>query len=574
MNKKKIIYFLLEIIFAAINIILILYFKNSFFTNNQYDYVGVISSIIIVIVLMILFMPPINKIAVTIFVSLYLLYLSGQHNYFKDFNNYYRFSFSNLFKYGNKAEMILIFTLCLVFVVLYFVLQRKVFNEFKTIKYRLIAPALLAIPLLLIFNRNSKIIAPYRYGSHYNINETPYYSYLHINNGQEFVDKYGIFTYLDRDLYLKENTNENDSKDIQEYLESRGEIVHSRYHGIFENKNVIFIQLNNFGFKYIPQDIAPNINEYFNNSLRVSGFNTPVLNNKEVEAEFLANTSLIPDNNLDLACYKYDENYYLTTLPKIFKFAGYATDYFINDFDVYFNRTKMVEAYGYDEMFPNYKMGGNDMSLLDYADRLVGFYTAADYKLMSYWLIQYDANALDSDKESYILSKYPDIEEEELNYYANAMKLDEVLSLFINKLKETNRLEDTVIVMFGDGGVKKYTTSELFFYNDSINDSYPKATTLVDLLPSVADLWNLPYDNQSIIGHNLFDDNYQGIDFELDSNVTKFWYNNKGLTEYLNFVVDAYDANDLENVKEDFNKFRKEIDISFKILRNDYFRNK
>ena len=193
---------------------------------------------------------------------------------------------------------------------------------------------------------------------------------------------------------------------------------------------------------------------------------------------------------------------------------------------------------------------------------------------MSYWLIQYDANALDSDKESYILSKYPDIEEEELNYYANAMKLDEVLSFFINKLKETNRLEDTVIVMFGDGGVKKYTTSELFLYNDSINDSYPKATTLVDLLPSVADLWNLPYDNQSIIGHNLFDDNYQGIDFELDSNVTKFWYNNKGLTEYLSFVVDAYDVNDLENVKEDFNKFRKEIDISFKILRNDYFRNK
>ena len=287
----------------------------------------------------------------------------------------------------------------------------------------------------------------------------------------------------------------------------------------------------------------------------------------------MANLSLIPNSIHDHACYKYDNNYFPTTLAKIFKNKGYATNFFINDYNIYFNRGKMVNAYGYDEFYDQSRVGDNNMTTLEYAEKLAGIYMSADYKVMSYWVINADLSRND-EIVNRITNVFPDIEDEQIDYFVNIIHLDEVITLFMNKLVEANRMEDTVVVLFGDGGAINYGTSELIFYNNAQQGRYYKRGTLLDLLPTAANLFNLDYDYKQVLGRDVFDDNYYGISYLFDPGIHELWETNIGGYNYLYHYYFNIPTVEQEELKEFVDDFNKRILISFKIQDNDYFRGK
>lgn len=572
MNKKKIIYFLIELLFLALNVMFVLFIHSRYFPNNHYDIYGFLMLLIILVSTMLTFGPLFNKIICGILLSFYYLYLSGQFNHFNSYQTYYHYSLSNIFTYGSKTFLIIIWMIVIVFIALYFLFQKGIFNQKKLIKYRILAPAL--IPLcFLIKNNNDKEIAKPRYLNAYNVNETEYYNYLHIENEKEFVDSYGIFNYFIKDYAQKDLNSKKTDDEIKEFLNTFPSHTNNEYTGIFKDKNVIFIQMNDMGLEYFNHEaLSPNIYNSFHHSLAISNFMTSKLYYNSNDTEFMANLSLVPDSNIDLACYKYDNNFYPTTLASIYKNAGYSTNFFINDYAIYYNREKMVAAYGYDEFFYSSRIGDNEISDLDYIDRISNIIAEADYKFMGYYILQPNEEFLNDEVINKIKEVIPDAKEEDYQYYANGIYYDQIIEVLINKLKNANKLNDTVVVMFGDGGTFKKTGTELCFFNQDYIGHYRKQTSVIDLLPSCANLWDIPYNSQEIIGRDLFDDNYYGVTFSFDRSESEYWTSIAGVYDYYLHNAFAFDGYDQEKVEELFRDFSKRLDISLKILKSDYFR--
>ena len=120
MNKKGLLYILIEAIYAFINILYLLLYKNSFFDMKPLDINGLMMCIIIVISIIVTTPPYINRFGVIIFISLICLYLSGQANYYNENQTYFLYSFRNITTYGNKFPIIIIFIIAIISLFIYF----------------------------------------------------------------------------------------------------------------------------------------------------------------------------------------------------------------------------------------------------------------------------------------------------------------------------------------------------------------------------------------------------------------------------------------------------------------------
>ena len=575
MNKKGLLYILIEAIYAFINILYLLLYKNSFFDMKPLDINGLMMCIIIVISIIVTTPPYINRFGVIIFISLICLYLSGQANYYNENQTYFLYSFRNITTYGNKFPIIIIFIIAIISLFIYFLFQRKLINEVKAIKYRLIGPGLLGLCIFFITN-TTKEIKQTSFDNRYSLNETAYYNYIKFTDYKAFVDEYGIFPFLQRDFELKDKDKNKDAeiREINEVIKTLPHNTSNSYTGLFRDKDVIFIQVDSLGYELINTELTPTLLEIYNNSLRANNFSTPPLYGAGYDNEFMANTSLIPDSSDEFVCYKDDDNNYPFTLAKLFKRNGYATNFYLNDYSVYYNREKMIEKFGYDEFFYNVRLGGIDLSDKEFGDAIALLHQyATDYKLMGYWVIDQEANALTPERSELIEYYFPDLPQEQYLNVANMIDVDEALASFISILRESERLSDTVIVLFGDGESSPYSNSGLMFYYEGINEVNDAYGTLLDLTPTVANLWGIEEPFGVFFGGDIFSDDYIPINFEFNSSIDGYWHNKYGTYNYYMHYVYPYNNSgitrtELLNIYEDF---AKKIRASFNLLKYSYF---
>jgi len=600
--KKKIIYYLIELLYLATVAAFLFYFKNTYAPNfSEYEKELFLIVLFGLIGLTVFFGPILNKVISFIYTFAFGFYLFSQSIYYVAFNQYYRIQFAlsvlsevagvkssvaEFVSFSDFIPFILLALINIVFIVLYFIYQRKVVNFFISLIYRFIALALF-FPIRNNYEKfNSLIEETKSQEDAFQMNKTDYYIYDNIPTTVEFVDKFGLVTFAYRD-YL----SFNEVRNWDEYLPEVDAVLNNKIHednemtGIFKGKNLVIIQGESFNHYAVDKDLTPTLYKMANEGINVNGFNTPLLVGSTSDTEIMANTSIIPDSEEFASCYSYFDNTYKTTLATIFNSIGYITDAYHNCYGDYYNRDIIFPTMlQYQHWRDCTDMGKVDaLSDYEYGQSIPWMYFDSNDPYMLYWITYsghqpYDLTSVGVSEEDVlkIKEKYPDLDDAYVSYYAKNMDLDKTIANYMTVLSWNGQLENTVFVLFGDHMCKGLelngyeSATDLYIYcagyeGKTIN----KVSTALDLLPTIANLWDIDYDYNSILGSDIFDPNYDGYLFTM-------W----GYYETNNYTyTSGYDVTDRNgNVIKDETILKKINDlvdlkrISKIIQKTDYFK--
>lgn len=565
-----------------------------------------------------LFGPLLNRYIVLLYGFVYTGYLVSQTAYNRAFHSYYRFNMaldlagevsgvkSSAAEFlTGKDIFALIFWLVLniVFIILYFRLQRPFWKQVswkKKLVYHLTS-------LVLLFHISSNctkyqkdVAASKDDLDLLDLNHSEYYIYMNIPTAIQFVDHYGILSLGVRDAELfsgKSQPLEIDYESmIDEFLAKREDQKSNDYTGLFAGKNVMFIQAESFNHITLDEELTPTLYMMYENSLRVEGFNTPALPGSTSDTEFMANTSLIPDSAENPACYNYAGNTYPVTLPKMFNEHGYWTAAYHNNYGEYYNRSEVFPNLGYDDFLDCTAMGLQDTSTdTSVEERIKWNYAGVDVPWMAYWITfsghqpyGLDSVGVSEGNVARIKEKYPEMADQYVSYLAKNMDLDQAMENMIETLKEYGNLDNVVFIFFGDhiakgmdysgssdiwtnfektADEKEYFT-DLYFYNSASEPQvYEKTATVLDFIPTIANLWGFEINTHEILGHDIFDPDYSGFYFDEWSTWRTdnfIWYFTDD--EYVLF----YDYSE-DKAKEEMQYYSLEHELSKQILQLDYF---
>lgn len=615
-HKKKIIYYLIESLFTLISCLYVYLLAKNYIALTPFDIQLLIPYVLILIILIWLLDPMLNRYFVFIYLFIYSIYLISQKIYNMAFHTYYRIgmalslrnevagvgeSIEEFLRFEYFVPLIFLVIFIIVFIILYFTLQRKVISFKEKIIQKLLVLVLI-FPIKKSQNRYQILVDELKAGfDPFNSYTSKYNLYLTMNNNNAFVENFGLLPFLYKDtlsFFEKEVLSQEDIKVIDDYFNNKQTHKNNELTGIFKDKNVLFIQAESFMDVAVNEFLTPNLYILKEKGIEIVNFDTPATPGSTSDSEFAANMSIIPNSSEQAGCYLYENNKFPTTLPKLFKENGYVTSLYHNSFGTFYNRNNFMKKIGYDTLMFCDSFGENG----DLPDKKVGetlsWIVNADYKYMGYWITfsghqpyNYDSVGVDQNDVEKIKKIYPNLDESYVSYLAKQMDLDHAIGEILTILKQTNTLDNTVIVFFGDHIVKgldfssgsefykqtglQYNNNDvhtsLYFYNSTIEPmKYEKVSTLIDLLPTIANMWDFKYDEKTILGRDIFDKDYNGFRYaEWGNWSTDDCYYDLAYDTYL--IKDGSNAK-IEDVKKEISGYLKMKDISKKILDLDYFK--
>lgn len=582
------------------------------------DFETPLFNIIILILVMIIWFigPMLNRYFAFIYSGLCSLYLVSQHVYMRAFHQFYRFntaidlihevqgvksSVAEFIQPNDYYPFIILIVITIIFVLAYFLLQRNCFKLLYRIPYKLAS-------LLLVFlvgnqynNFNIMIEETRHQEDAFQLNKTDFYIYDQIPNVNQFVDKFGLITYGYRDaqtLFEHEYYTEQDYQEVHDFLAARKPMKENKMTGIFEGKNLLIVQAESFNDMVLDEELTPTLYMMKNEGINVKGFNTPALPGSTSDTEFMANTSFWPNSNGHAICYKYPNNTYVTTLPKMFKEIGYSVNVFHNCYGQYYNRTITFPNWGYDKFYDCTELGLEDaVSDREVMDVMKWIMVETNEPFMNYWISYsghqpYNLGAVGVEDKNVqrIKTKYPNLNDDYVAYIAKNMQIDQCLGDLFNELRKVGKLDDLVVFFFGDhlvkgldmeNGADYYAqtgvefselkkNTDLFIYNSEIEPfEFEKVSTVLDFVPTIANLWGIEVDSTTFLGSDIFDNDYHGIHFS----EWGFWYTD---TYQYDLIEGRFypltDDFDEEEARKEIEYYLTMKDISSKVMRIDYFK--
>ena len=564
-NIKKIIkvfvFFTIELIYTFIMLKFFDWINDSFGTSTLYDesLYNLLKTVLIILIWVV--GPMFNKFVVMIYTSIYTMYFVSQSVYFNTFGQYYRLSTALSLKnelIGVKESafemmlpehwtpFIVLLGITILFVVLYFILQRKSVKFYFTFIYKLPILFLLYPTINTNFELHMiDVMETKKQEDVFQLNKTDYYIYDVIPSVNKFVETFGLYTFFVRDynsLSVTKEYSQEDFTKVEQYFESKPAPTSNEYTGIFEGKHVVFIQAESHIDAVVHPELTPTIYKLKTQGINVRNFNTPLLPGSTSDTEFMAMTSLIPRGDGYAVSYKYPYNEYPVTLAKVFKEKGYSADIYHNNYGNYYNRDDLFANFGYDEFFDSTRFGYEDrVSDLLIGEKLEWIFPFWEQPQLGYWITYsghqpyiLDEVGVDPQDVQKIKKLYPELDDSYVSYYAKTMDLDKSIESMLNILKNQGKIDDFVFVFLGDHMVKgldfskesafyKQTgieyneddfTTALYIYNKPTKGfEIDKHSTVLDLLPTICNLFNVDYDYKKTLGSDILDPTYQGMTF-------------------------------------------------------------
>ena len=612
-TKRIIIYFLIELIYTLIMLGYLIWLRTNYSISNEWEMPLFIIINIILIMMIWIIGPMLNRYFIFIYTGLITLYLVAQNIYHKAFNQYFRIntaislskevmevksSINELIEAVHIKPFVILTIVTIVFVMFYFLLQRKCFKLIYRIPYKLLC-LLLIVPIVNQYNNFNLMLDEARHQEDaFQLNKTDFYIYDTIPNTNQFVDKFGLITFAYRDtlsFYEQDLISHEDYIAIEEFLNTRKPHSNNEMTGLFEGKNVIMIQAESFMDVAIDEILTPTLYKMKNEGINIKNFNTPALPGSTSDTEFMSNTSLIPSSEGYAICYKYPFNTYKTTLATIFNDLGYRTLAFHNNYGQYYNRNVVFPNLGYQKFYDCTELGLEDeASDKDVMEVLKWIFVESKTNYLAYWITysghqpyNLDSVGVEEKNVNIIKQLYPNLEDGYVAYMAKNMELDQALNTLVTELEKVKKLDDVVFVFYGDhivkgldydsnayyetvGKTKQHnsTYTDLFFYNSATSGfEYDKVSTTLDLLPTIANLWNIEIDTKTILGRDIFDETYDGFYFS----EWEFWKTDNYMYDFINdklYIENGYDESYAENEMKYYLNMKE---MSKKILKLNYF---
>lgn len=572
-ESLKLNYFVYKVIIIILSLIFLWMFGFKDYSVPAYGYDYLLIILTVIFCAWLILPRYLDKLVYIILLFTYSLYLISQEIYVVAFGQYYSFkTVLSLYKEAIGAtsstmEFVKIeHYMALISLMILIVLIIIIRDDGKT-KWRIkmiSSVIFIGISFLIISNRlndfNDRLTATDL--SKLTYNESDRYLYEKLPSSISFVNKFGIDAFLIKDISETFIVSINDNHEektaiIEDFIANNASdnMVNSTT-GIFEGKNLIMIQGESLMNVAIDPILTPTLYKLRNEGLWFTEYGSPLLTGSTSDTEILAQMSIHPLALASATMNSYATNDFIVSLPKLFKTIGYSTSVYHNNYATYYNRSVFYLNNYYDTAFFSSDMGlenqTSDLITLEYASWILAEKDNFFSYLISYSGHQpYTIDSLYTDglpedtiKEyldyiSTINKIYPELSESMTVYLAKCMSLDRGVEKLMSALEVYGKLDDTVIVIFGDHHAKGLADNNddldgdlsilgkaecesvpLIIYNaQTTAQEIDKYCTSIDILPTLANMFNISYDSKYTFGFDIFDESYIGYRFDANGTI-------------------------------------------------------
>ncbi len=395
------------------------------------------------------------------------------------------------------------------------------------------------------------------------------------------------------------NEKDDSLNSLNRYFYSRNITEKNDYTGLFKGKNLILIMLESTNNLMLQEEYFPTLYKLYNEGISFTNHYSPRNNCSTGNNEFSALTSLYTINNV-CSANVYKDNTYYESLFNLFKNQNYQVSSFHNYTEKYYYRKTIHKNlgstyYGVEDLnipYSNaYKEWPSDVELVD------AFWERVDhdqpYMALLTTVTTHQPYGVSSTYGDKYLDRFKDLDVSisVKRYLSKMTELDHAMERLLQLLEESGELDNTVIVMFGDHypyGIKTSELQKMFDYDLEENkeiertpfiiynhetagkkiDSY---TTYMNILPTVANLFDLEYDPRLYLGEDLFSKDYSNLAIFADGSWQSpyaYYDAEKAQITYTNDDSFRYDDEEILKINKDIHE---KISMSNLAIVKNYF---
>lgn len=374
--------------------------------------------------------------------------------------------------------------------------------------------------------------------------------YQGLTNKNYVMSMVGSYQYLYRSFVITTgienqfNNAEMYQKLDQYFAEKEAEGHNSNeMSGIYKGKNVLYIMLESIDTWMLTEDYMPNLYALQQDGINFANHYTPLyISAGTFNTEFIANTSIIPPaSGIDTKVYM--THSFPASIANCFNEEGYTSNSFHGSEGHIYNRGEIHKNLGYTK-YHSWQDMNMETLMLD-SQLTNAFPTMVAQEPFFSFIITYSGHGPYNESMGTIsaphlaLAKQKVAEnpiqasEEDLSEYtyaiAHAMETDAFVGNLIEELKESDLLEDTVLIFFTDHYGKYMTNHNLlmdikgvsnkdmlcqtpfFIYHANTEpQTVETLSSTMDILPTVANMFGLDVNYAYYAGVDIFscEDNY------------------------------------------------------------------
>lgn len=466
----------------------------------------------------------------------------------------------------------------------------------KNTKYRF-KRLLIVIPIFVLIH----IITPLFLGKSvttWDAWRNPKNVYTSFNDNNRSMQVSGFYEYNIRNVYFN-YIKEKESEDVNEkaLLEDKfktDEKYSNKYTGLFQDKNVIFVQLESIDSFLVTKDIMPTLYSLKNNSINFNNhFSFVSGGGSTFNSEYMINTGYTTPITLNKSAYTFSKNTYSYSLANLFKKAGYTVNAFHMNNASYYSRDVNYKSFGYDSFnsLKDFKTYTDTSYWLD--TELINnpifnnLIFNTEQKFVDY-IITYSAH-MPYEVGKGVCSLLVEDKETELSELEclklQAKETDDMIRLLMENLEEKDLIDNTILVLYADHYLytlndktllDKYKTTEnnlinqttwMIWSKDMKKNNINEVTSQLNILPTILNLFELEYHPSYYLMDDALGDNYKGLVFFSDYS----WYDGNVYVD--NGVVTNNKRITEEELNEKNNMINKLIKINDAVLDINYFKN-
>lgn len=432
--------------------------------------------------------------------------------------------------------------------------ENKKFNGKKLLKVILVFLLLHAITPLSLGRANSSLV--------WSTWKNPRNIYNQYNDANKSMRVSGLYEYTVRSFYVtylrKEKVNDEDLEYLKNIYSEEKINPKNKYTGKYSGKNLIFLQLEGIDNWLVTKDTMPTLYNMMNNSINFKDhYSFYTGGGSTFNSEFAVNTGFIVPLSYNQNAYSFNNNYFPYSMAKLFKEREYVVNAFHMNHGEYYSRSINYKNWGYDNYYGLIDMFRYDNNEYELDRELILNEEFSDLmfpedNLFVDYIITYSPHIPFNNRTGVCKMLYDMDQElkeqdekeifvqmtEEECVRRQARETDYMISLLIDKLKEKNLINNTIIVAYADhylytmenqSVIYKYkkTTNNLInktpfmiWDNGKTKETIKKTTSQLNILPTVLNLYGFEFNQNNYIMKDALSNNYSGMVFFSDYS----WY--------------------------------------------------
>lgn len=396
-----------------------------------------------------------------------------------------------------------------------------------------------------------------------------------------------------------ESEKNSNYKKLNNYFISQEITDKNSYTGMFKDKNLLLIMMESTTNIVLDEEYFPNMYKLYTQGWAWKNSYSPRNSCSTGNNEMSGMVSLFTVNNTCTANI-YKDNVYPEAIFNLFNNQGYTTTSYHNYTEHYYYR-KVIHPnmgsghyYGVQELgipYSNvYHEWPSDVELIDKVLDI----TKEQDKFMA-WVTTVSAHqpyTQDSElsKKNYEYFADTDYNQSMKRYLSKLKEFDLAIGELIDGLEKQGKLDDTVIVLFADHypyGLNNTTLNSYYDYDVGVNNEvdrtpfviynpqltpnlFEEYTSYMNIVPTLANLFDLDYDPRLYVGKDILSDNYENRVIFADGS----WQDNKafynaatGKISYVN-NGDSYTPQEIKDINT---QIKDRISMSNLAVKTNYF---